>query len=244
VSETTSSSVIEALIYGILNAPIRTYPFPHFYAENIFPPDFYDQIRAHFPEPADFTPIEDTGRVQVLQGDKTDRYVIALDRKKVDPLPPLLKLFWQQMSDILKSPRFGEALLAKFHPYIMQRFGDRIAQASFKPDILLIRDRSEYSLGPHSDAARRVVVFLLYLPENDDHPELGTSVYVPKDPTQKFASGPHYQFEAFHRVFTAPYRRNCAFGFVKSDQSFHGVEPLADKSLERTLIHMFLAEED
>ncbi|MEK9752717.1 MAG: hypothetical protein VW338_05830, partial [Rhodospirillaceae bacterium] len=89
----------------------------------------------HFPDPSYFTAIEDTGRVQTLDREKSDRYVIALDRKKVDRVPHHLQRFWQTMSDILKSPRFCQALLAKFHPYLMERFGDRIKQTDFVPDI-------------------------------------------------------------------------------------------------------------
>lgn len=73
MSETISSNVADALVYSLLNATTRPYPFPHFYAENVFPPDFYADIQDHLPTDTDFVPIEDTGRVKTAGGKKTDR---------------------------------------------------------------------------------------------------------------------------------------------------------------------------
>lgn len=238
MSETTSSSVTDHLVYSFLNAPIRPYPFPHFHVENVFPADFYQEILSQTPEREDFRPIEETGHY-VGDGGKTDRYIIPL-RGKVDKVPEPQRDFWQSLTDVLQGQRFGEALLTKFHPFLTERFGPNLGEKMFGTDIMLIRDFADYNLDPHTDAPLRVIVIIFYLPETADHPELGTSIYVPKNPAMQCEGGPHYVLEDFNRVFTAPYVPNSALCFFKTTNSFHGVEPLPDPSLSRRLIHFFI----
>src|SRR2546430_17727172 len=48
--------------------------------------------------------------------------------------------------------------------------------------------------------------------------------------------GPHYRFYGFERVATMPFLPNTMFAFVKTDHSFHGVEPIADPGVSRYLL--------
>jgi hypothetical protein len=41
-----SSAVEQHVIYQIANAPLREYPFPHFYVESAFPEGFYRSMRS------------------------------------------------------------------------------------------------------------------------------------------------------------------------------------------------------
>lgn len=240
MSETIFSNVADTLVYGLLNAPTRPYPFPHFYAENVFPADFYGDIRNHLPSDESFVPIEKTGRFKTQEKRKLDRYVIPVDGDKMDLMPENLQPFWTSLAEVLQGQKLGEALMAKFRPFMENRFGDQLGTTSFAPDILLIRDQSEYFLAPHTDSPHRVLVLILYLPETDEHPDLGTSVYVPKDPEFRCNGGPYHPFEDFHRIFTAPYKPNSAFGFFKTQNSFHGVEPQPIGGPSRNLIHFFI----
>jgi len=56
---------------------------------------------------------------------------------------------------------------------------------------------------------------------------LGTSIYRPKDPDFSCARRTNYPFEEFIKVGTAPYMPNSLLAFLRSDRSFHGVEPLS-----------------
>ena len=132
--------------------------------------------------------------------------------------------------------KIGMALLGKFEPYLTERLAEG---EGVVPDALLIRDRGNYSLGPHTDHPLRLVVLIIYLPLTDAEPHLGTSIYVPKEDGFTCAGGPHYEHQMFHRAFTAPYKPNSALVFVKTDNSFHGVEPVAEGE-ERTLFHFFI----
>ena len=43
----------------------------------------------------------------------------------------------------------------------------------------------------------------------------------------------HYPHEHFHKVITMPFVPNSAFCFIKTNNSFHGVEKLAMKDTDR-----------
>ena len=45
------------------NARVRPFPFPHFFIEDVFPPDLFDNLRRHLPPKEDYQPIAEGGRV-------------------------------------------------------------------------------------------------------------------------------------------------------------------------------------
>jgi hypothetical protein len=77
---------------------------------------------------------------------------------------------------------------------------------------------------------------LFYLPKDESQSHLGTSIYLPKDPKFTCEGGPHYSFENFTRVVTMPFKPNALFAFVKTNNSFHGVEPVLDPDTKRWLL--------
>jgi hypothetical protein len=126
-------------------------------------------------------------------------------------------------------------MLQKFGPFVQQRF--KGAQGlQFYNESLLVEDITKYSLGPHTDSPRKVLTFLFYLPKDESQSHLGTSIYIPKDGTYTCPGRPHYGFENFQRVVTMPFKPNTLFAFVKTDNSFHGVEPVTDPDTKRWLL--------
>jgi hypothetical protein len=77
-------------------------------------------------------------------------------------------------------------------------------------------------------------VLLLYLAPDNNAEHLGTSLYRPKQAGFSCPNSTHYAFEDFIRVKTAPYRRNSLLAFVRSDISFHGLEPLSERDVAAT----------
>jgi hypothetical protein len=74
-------------------------------------------------------------------------------------------------------------------------------------------------------------VLLFYLAPDERAAHLGTSLYRPKTPGFTCPNSVHYPFEDFVRVKTAPYKPNSLLAFVRSDSSFHGVEPLSEQDI-------------
>jgi len=89
----------------------------------------------------------------------------------------------------------------------------------------LVRQKAGYSLGPHTDSPNKVLTLLFYLPKEDEE-ESGTVFYRPKDKGLRCAGERHHKFEDFITVKSVPFKRDSVLAFVKSDVSFHGVEPV------------------
>lgn len=219
--------------YRIANAPIAEHPFPHFYLTNVFPEEFYKKIIENLPDDNFYTSISATGRTKGYD----DRYIIDFNKDGFTNLPDTQRVFWQGISSWMLGETFLSTLISKFSPYIEDRLqafpGEKlIAQESG----LLTRDRTGYSIGPHTDAPHKLLTLLFYLPKDTSLKHLGTSVYAPKDPNVRCNGGAHYPFSDFKKIITMDFVPNTLFAFFKNDKSFHGVEIIRDEKVERDLI--------
>ena len=229
-----SSAVEQHVIYQIANAPLRNYPFPHLYLEPVFPDSFYGSMRRLWPDASSLTSLATTGRV--TPGDYAERFILPFTKPEIEKLPQESREFWQDFHSWLLGERFLRALLDKFRPYVLKRFGSSIRHYSFDVDSLVVRDHVNYRLGPHTDAQHKLLSLLFYCPDDDSMKHLGTTIYTPIDPGFRCPGGPHYGHEMFDKVRTMEYRPNSLFAFFKTDNSFHGVEPITDNGVLRDLL--------
>ncbi len=227
-----SSSAELAAAYAIGNAPMQMFPFPHIYVRDVFPREYYDEMRRKLP-PADLlAPITEARDVR---GPYDERFVLALIPEKVGTLPEPYRAFWAELAGWMIGKRFAQLVLGKFAQFIEQRF-QGMSGVQFADEALLVEDRTRYALGPHTDSPRKVISMLFYLPADESQSHLGTSIYVPKDPGFTCPGGPHHAFDRFERMVTMPFVPNSAFAFLKTDNSFHGVEPILEPSVRRHLL--------
>lgn len=220
------------LAYKVGNVPFNMFPYPHFYLQDVFPADFYKELQKQLPDPQAMVPIE---KARGLKG-YDERFVMDLGKKGIAGLPEDKREFWAAVHDwlVVKSG-FGTLVFEKFKPLIQQRFANR-TDIEFYSEALLVQDITNYKLGPHTDAGRKVVTMLFYLPADESQMHLGTSIYLPNDPNFRCPGGPHYDREAFVRLHTNPFAPNSMFAFFKTDNSFHGVEPVGDPDTRRWLL--------
>ena len=223
------SNMVEALLYQVANAQVRAYPYPHIYIPDVFPADFYAELQAKLPDPAAMIPIEDARPVRGYK----ERFVLA-PANTGGRLPAQQGAFWADVNTQLTNGRFRQALLAKFQPTLVERFGQ--TRVRLYEETLLVEDITHYALGPHTDSPSKVLTVLFYLPRDTSQSHLGTSIYMPKDGSRRCPGGPHYGYEGFHRVATMPFVPNAMFAFPKTDASFHGVEPVTDPDVRRWLL--------
>ena len=228
-----SSAVDLHVLYQIANAPIREYPYPHILVHDVFPAAFYRELRANLPEESALKTLGALGRV--TGADYPARLVMPLTHETVATLPAAQCAFWANVGNWILAGGFGRMMLAKFAPYLQQRLGD-LSKVDFADEVLIVRDGSTYTLGPHTDAKHKVLSFLFYLPPDDSHAHLGTSIYLPNDPKFRCEGGPHHDFSKFRRVLTMPYLPNTLFAFMKTSNSFHGVEPIREPGVRRDLM--------
>lgn len=227
-----SSDVSLHVTYKVANAPVNLYPFPHIYVTDVFPEDFYRELRSHLPPPEFFKNPKALGRVG--SGYPDTRFILPLTRDDVQALPEPLRSFWEGLAQWLLGG-FGSMVLAKFEQFLSQRFSNTRAM-QYHDEAMIVQDYTTYSLGPHTDAPSKVFSFLFYLPADDSLAHLGTSIYVPKNPRFTCQGGPHHKFELFDRMMTMPFLPNTLFAFLKTYNSFHGVEPVQEAGVRRDLL--------
>lgn len=231
------------VMYQVLNAPVRRFPFPHIYVENVFPAAFYAEIRKHMIEDEGYQRLVDTGRVG--SGYSGARFSLFPFDLKDSATSDEKREFWRQVFDTFSDNEFSQIWFQVFSATIKEKFanlppelsGGRPAnEVGVHNEIFLMRDRTSYSLGPHTDSPRKLVSVLFYLPPDDSQSELGTSAYIPKDRSFTCPGGPHHKFDKFDLVATVPYKPNCMVAFPQSPVSFHGVEPLTRENAQRDLL--------
>jgi hypothetical protein len=226
-----SSSAELQLAYKVSNAPINLFPYPHFVVHDVFPADFYASLQRNLPRPDALRTLEEARGVAGYD----ERFVLEFKPDQLAALEPAQREFWSSMHSWLVGGRFANLMLSKFSPFIRQRFGDA-ANVRFYDEALLVQDTTNYKLGPHTDAPRKVLTLLFYLPRDLSQQHLGTSIYLPKDRDFRCPGGPHHPHEMFDRVWTVPFVPNTLFVFFKNDVSFHGVEPVRDSNVRRWLL--------
>lgn len=227
-----SSNVSPHVLYKVANAPVNLYPFPHIYVRDIFPPDFYRVVREHLPPTGAYKDLKELNRVGA--GYPDTRLVMMVSRDNIQALAEPFRGFWDRAGqDVFGG--FAEMALAKFGQFLDRRFGNSRAM-EYYDEALIVQDYTTYALKPHTDTPRKVLSFLFYLPPDDSLAHLGTSIYVPKDPSFTCPGTANHPFERFERMATMPYLPNSLFAFVKTHNSFHGVEPIQEKGIRRDLL--------
>lgn len=140
-------------------------------------------------------------------------------REMIESLPPFDK--YRQYNNIYPN-RFlypaRDGIWGEVEKQFIDLFGEKIR-------VQLCRDKPGYSIGPHTDGQKERMTLLFYLAKDDSHPGVGTSVYVPVKHDFICDGKTHHEFADFRKLWTARYVPNSMFGFVRSDNSFHGVEP-------------------
>lgn len=229
-----SSDARLQVMYRIANATIRPYPYPHFYVTDIFPEGFYAELRALLPPAGAYQSLAETGRVSA--GAYKERSVFFFEEENLARIEVARAAFWSGFRDWLLDHEFMNLLVAKFAPHIEARFEGHSGEVQLSTESCLVKDGAGYEIGPHTDAPHRLLSLLFYLPDDSRWRHCGTSLYLPKDRNFTCAGGPHYLAEPFECVATMPYEPNTLFGFMRTDNSFHGVEPVTDPAIERDLL--------
>jgi hypothetical protein len=119
-------------------------------------------------------------------------------------------------------------MLSRFEPELKDRFGEVLpTNGDAVTNGMVNFHETGYYIGPHPDTKDRIVTAIFYLPEEGAPENLGTKFYRPKDPA--YDSVKHGDFNDFNLVSTAPYRPNSAVLFLRTDKSYHGVEPISEE---------------
>lgn len=228
--------VLDHILRRVADTPIDLTPFPHMVIDDFFPPDYYAAILEHFPADGALMPLNETGRTTGTA--YQERLVALFNNEHFARLEPADRQFWVGFAEWLYSERFINGFVARFFPHVAGRLAGlaRGGEAAVHGDALIVSDKTNYAIGPHTDAAHRLITFLMYLPADASQRDVGTSFYRPLDPAFECQGGPHYGFDKFERLSTVEFLPNRAVVFVRGNQSFHGVEPIAREDVVRHLL--------
>ena len=225
-------SPLAHIVARLRDAQVVLEPYPHYYLENVFPEDYYQLLLEHLPESAAYQNLFEVTDYKLDHFRHRDQR--DLKEGWTEELPDELRGFWDSFSEWFLGPDLAGAVLDSFAAPLRARYGEKMAWPEVSVEPQLIRHRAGYFLGPHSDLYTKIAVLLLYLAPDESGAHLGTSLYRPKDPGFTCHNSTHYRFEDFIRVKTAPYKPNSLLAFLRSDISFHGVEPLSEQDVAST----------
>jgi hypothetical protein len=208
-------------------AHVTPEPFPHYYLENVFPDDYYQALLGQLPSSRVYQNLFEVSNLKLDHFRYRDQR--DLNEGWTDKLPSELRAFWDDFNKWFLGPDLARAVLDSFAEPLDARFGPKKSWPAVSVEAQLIRHQAGYFLGPHSDLHTKLVVLLVYLAREGSTKHLGTSLYLPKKPGFSCPNSAHYPFQDFVKVKTVPFMPNSLLGFVRSDVSFHGVEPLSEK---------------
>jgi hypothetical protein len=216
------SRPLEHFIGRLRETRVETDPFPHYFLEHVFPDDYYRELMRQLPASDVYQNLYEVTDLKLDHFRHRDQR--DMDQGWTDKLPAEQRSFWNSFNQWFLSEELARA--------VMESFG--LEKPAVSIESQFIRHRAGYFLGPHSDLYTKLVVLLLYLAPDDNVERLGTSLYRPKEVGFSCPDSRHYPFEDFIRVKTAPYRPNSLLAFVRSDISFHGLEPLSEQDVAVT----------
>ena len=230
-------AVMHHVLDRVAQSPVLDAPFPHAVIDNVFPADYYAEMLRNFPALSSMRSLSETGRVG--KDNYKERMTTLFEEADFARLPPEQAHFWREFADWMYCDTFLNALVEKFHQALEPRISAvQQAEGSLKVrgDALLVNDQTNYAIGPHTDAAHRLVTFLFYLPADTSMRELGTSLYKPKKADFTCWGGPHYPHAQFDHVGRVDFLPNRLLAFPKTERSFHGVEPISRADVNRHLL--------
>lgn len=229
-TELQTNGVLSHFADRLRNAEVILDPYPHYCLENIFPDDYYQELLRNLPASDSY---ENLFEVTTLKLDHfRHRDQRDMNAGWTSSLPAEQKKFWDDFDSWFLGADLSQAVLQTFADQMNARFDTRSKWPEVSVESQLIRHRAGYFLGPHSDLWTKLVVLLIYLAPDDSATHLGTSLYRPKDPSFTCPNSTHYPFSDFVNVKTAPYKPNSLLAFLRSDVSFHGLEPLSESDVE------------
>ena len=241
-----SFDVNQYVAYQIANAEMREYPFPHFYVQPAFPPDTYETLQAYLPPTELLQPITnstvgdtdpDTGEpiAPPKKGTERHRYIADLDVVSGRDDDAQRSAFWRATAEWILSDAFRDLVINKFAPGIRRRLGPYV-RIDTRVEARFVRDFTAYAIHPHTDSPHKLISLLFYLPRDASMRALGTTIFRPIDPAKRCEGSARHPFSEFRKVATMDYVPNALFAFLKTDFSFHGVEPIHERGIERNLL--------
>lgn len=177
--------------------------------------------------------LPETGRTSSY----SERFVMLLDDRFLKKLSAEDAEFWLNVARTVMGPPVITACYHKFQDVLIPRI-EHLNQDTviLNPEMLVVSDRSDYKIGPHTDTRARFISLLYYLSPDPKYRSYGTGLYTPKDPAFPVEDRRHYSFEDFNLHSRVDYKSNRVVIFPRTDRSYHGVEPVPVENCDSRLL--------
>lgn len=237
------NEVLVHLLTRLSSVAVEDRPFPHFFAENIFPRHIYDAMLASLPP---VEQMESMGRKH-RNGDGTyNRFQIPLTPQGLEQLPVECRELWHGVRHALSSPEFKLAVFGKLKAGLSFRYGvpeSEVKSIVAHPQTTLLRETEGYSIAPHPDTRKKIVTMQFALPRDNSQRELGTTFYQRSLAPADWLNPPR----GFRTAKQMPFIPNCCYAFVVLNsltlKSWHGREEIqGNQGIRNSLLHLYYTQ--
>ncbi len=219
----------------IPSAKLESYPYDHFYLEQAFPVDVYEKI-LEYRITSEYFEAFNLKKWKRSDGTST-RDMMFLCDDSLDSLDSKRKRFWSTLSYAFYSDILRQLIFSTLKNDVSLRLNidkNKLGEIPAYAGVWLIRDTDGYRIKPHPDGQPRVVTVMFYLPEDNNHPDLGTSVYIDQGKLKGLYG------KRFKEVYRFPFLRNSMAVFAVNDlpnkRSIHGRERVKTKGERNTIL--------
>ena len=225
---------IENICQSINNSKLYDDPFDHLYINNFFSENFYNRLLEFLPKKDQYTQINKTKSVSADYPD--ERYIYNITPESFENFYPEQKVFFGELVNSLMSLQFYNKIIGKF---FQNNFS--VSPKDLNLRMALVKDFTKYNLGAHTDHSSKFMTFLFYLPTDNSHKHIGTSLYkLKKSENKNISSSEHYSEKDTKELFVekklAEFLPNSVLIFPRTNSSYHGVSSINVGSYERNLL--------
>lgn len=214
-----AAQTVSRLVEKIRAADIDPAPSENIYMEDLLEPQLYGEIQKRLP-PREAYEILNHADARLPDGRYT-RLMLDLTDATLKRLEGADRVFWTEMAQIFSSDALKDAILEKFRSRIHARFGEEIPETEAIP--IFYKDFPGYFIRVHQDHPIKVATLQIYLPRDESQTHLGTCFY------RKDGDG-------FARLKRNAFKPNSGYAFVRTDNSWHGVDPMGPDEDERNSV--------
>jgi len=203
---------IERLIGAFENATASNEPFFHVRLSEAFSYEFYAEMLAQLPDTQYYSELK---HLDAMQPDGSSaRRQFQFSAAELSRLPYKQQQFWSGVRAMLTDRRLEMTMRRVLAPGLRQRFAAEADRISIRPLPTLVRDFTGYRIGVHTDIFQKAITCQFYLPEDAQHPDLGTTF------CRRGSDG------KVREVMTLPFLPRTGYAFAVTEESFHEVKRL------------------
>jgi len=147
---------------------------------------------------------------------------------------------WNAIEMAMMSEEFEALLIEKFHSLMHAETRQRLSRPILR-GLKLNCDPAGSYLKPHTDSPEILLSFFIYQRSGAPDPSLDTVLYAPVDAEARLkriteTEYSHEEFVDHVRAGQIEFKPNRAFCFLRTQNSVHGIEPIAESAAPRYAI--------